>query len=818
MIVESNKHLADEAKPEAVGLSDHEAEQRLKQYGPNVLVAEKRLPGILVFLANFKNPLVVVLIMAAVLSAFFGDLNSFVIIVSIVVISALLDFVNTYRSEKAAMSLKEKVRVLAKVMRSKQWVELPLADIVPGDLIKLEAGKLVPADGKVVDQKVLYVNESSLTGESLPRGKTNGESLLLGSSVTSGEGLMIVEKTGKDTQFAKIAQSLEGQEPQTEFDREIKEFSVLIVKVTVALVGFVFLFNSVFRNDILQSLMFSLALAVGLTPELLPLIITLNLTKGSLAMAKHKVIVKKLSAIQNCGSMDVLCTDKTGTLTEDKIVLVKYVDGDGNEAEQVLLYSYITSVYSTAFENPLDKAVQAFRHLDIKAYKKQDEIPFDFERKRESVVTTHDNENLLFTKGAPEEVIKICDSYKGQKLTSAHHKKIQELYESLSNDGFRVLGVASKKIAKKDDYEQSDEHNLVFEGFIAFLDPAKHSAKETLDQAHEYGVTIKIITGDNALVTKRIASEVGLTVSGILNGPEVANMSDKQLEEAVENTTIFARVNPEQKMRIIKALQANQHVVGYMGDGVNDAPPLRAADVSISVNNATDVAKDTAHLILLEKSIHNLIEGIIEGRRTYANTVKYLMMSLGSNFGNVFSMAGGSLFLPFLPMAPIQVLLTNLLYDTSQFALPLDNVDQEDIKKPRKLNIKSLKKAMLVFGPLSSVFDFATFGALLAVFHLGASSFQTGWFIESVATQTFIVYIIRTKKIPFVESLPSKYLVVSTIGTVALGVAIALSHFGEFFKFGPIPSYVLLMIVVIVLVYMLTAEIVKRQFYKRVEI
>jgi P-type Mg2+ transporter len=560
------------------------------------------------------------------------------------------------------------------------------------------------------------------------------------------------------------------------------------------------------------------ALAVGLTPELLPLIITLNLTKGSLAMARHGVIVKQLSSIQNLGSMDVLCTDKTGTLTEDHIALVRHVDGFGEESDTVLLHGYLASKLSAGYESPLDRAVQSFKTVDIKAYRKLDEIPYDFERKRESVVVEHGSRRLLVTQGAPEEIMRIATAYTGSRTFEEVKSEVEAQYEHLSAEGFRVLAVATRRVPAKDSYEPADERGLTFIGFMAFLDPAKQSAEPALEQIRDHGIAVKIVTGDNALVTRKIASDINLRIDGLLTGPEIERLNDAQLRDAVEHTTVFARVNPEQKLRIIETLRHNHHVVGYLGDGINDAPALKAADIGISVNNAVDVAKATADLILLQKNLGSLINGVIEGRRTYSNTLKYLMMSLGSNFGNMFSMAGGSLFLPFLPMQATQILLTNLLYDTSQFALPLDGVDPEGLDRPRTLKIANLKKAMWVFGPLSSIFDFATFGLLLLVFHFGESSFQSGWFIESMITQTFVVYIIRTRKIPFLQSRPSPYLVISTLGTVILGLAIALSPLSQYFKFGPLPLSALLAIAGITLAYLLTAEFTKRQFFRHVDL
>ncbi|HEY6736355.1 MAG TPA: HAD-IC family P-type ATPase, partial [Candidatus Saccharimonadia bacterium] len=518
---------------------------------------------------------------------------------------------------------------------------------------------------------------------------------------------------------------------------------------------------------------------------------------------------------QNLGSMDVLCTDKTGTLTEDHIALVRHVDGFGHDSADVLLYGYLASVYTTSFRNPLDDAVQRHR-VNIKTYRKLDEIPYDFERKRESVVVEHGRGRLLVTKGAPEEVMRVCAHYADGRPFEAIKAEIADQYDSLSAEGFRVLAVATAPIKSLPSYEPANERGMVFQGFMAFLDPAKGSSGPTLEKMAASGIAVKIITGDNALVTRKIAADINLPISGVLTGDDLAKLATHQLQDAVERTTIFARVNPEQKLAIIQALRKAGHVVGYLGDGINDAPALSAADVGISVNNAVDVAKSSADLILLHKSLADLHNGVLEGRRTFANTFKYLMMSLGSNFGNMFSMAGGSLFLPFLPLRATQILLTNLLYDTSQFALPLDGVDAETLAKPHRLDMSVLRKAMWVFGPLSSVFDFATFAVLLWVFHFGEASFQSGWFMESVATQTLVVYVIRTRQIPFVQSRPSPYLVISTLSTVIIGYTVALSPLARYFKFGPLPLSAITAIIVITAAYLVCAEFVKRRFFRHV--
>ena len=803
-MVETNNNL---------GLSSAEAAARLRQYGYNEIAESKRLSGILAFLLRFRNPLVLILVFAATISAVTGDPVSALIIISIVLLSVILDFFNTYKSEKAAEELKEKVMVTAEVLRDGKVTPLPLRMIVPGDVVELEAGDLIPADGRIILEKDLFLNESSLTGESFPAEKQAGQPVYLGTNAVTGTGRMLVEATGKKTKFSKIAESLEASERPTDFDRSIKDFSYLIMKITFVLVIFIFLVNAVLKGSgfILESFLFAAALAVGLTPELLPMIITLNLSKGSLAMSKHGVIVKKLSAIQNFGAMDVLCTDKTGTLTEDKIALVKYVDAEGNADENIFKYAYISSSFRSGFKNPLDRAVKDFKKFDIGGYQKIDEIPFDYRRKRDSIIVKTNNGHELISKGAPEEMFEI-----GVDLTAKLRGKLESEYQKLSQDGFRVLAVARKSLPEKKSYNKEDEKDLIILGFIAFLDPPKKSVTETLRTLENYGIAIKIITGDNEIITQKIAQEINLPVLGVLTGAEIEKLTDRQLAIDAEKTTIFARVAPEQKKRIILALQKNKHVVGFMGDGINDAPSLKAADVGISVNNAVDVAKESADIILLRKNLKELVDGVIQGRKTFANTLKYLMMGLSSNFGNMFSMAAASMFFPFLPMLPAQILLNNLLYDGSQFVIPLDNVDQDAVAKPRQMKIHFLRRFMIVFGILSSVFDFLTFFVLTFVFHYTNHSFQTGWFVTSFATQILVVFVIRTKRTPFFKSKPAKSLIISVFSFLAIALLLALGPIKNIFGFAPLSVAMIFSALVITLLYLICIEFAKRKFYQYV--
>jgi len=800
-----------------IGLSHTEATAQLKKYGPNAVTLQQHNSPLELFLDTLKSPLVILLVISAGLAGYFGDLTDAIIILAIVFLSSFLDFFNTYRSSKAAEELKERVRVTATVLRDGMPREVPLDSIVPGDVVLLTAGNIVPADGQLLEGTHFYTNESALTGEAFPQLKEVGMPVYMGSSVSTGEAKVEITKTGATTQFSKVVAALNARQLPTEFDREIKGFSFLVLRIAVLLVLFVFVVNTIFKgNNILTSLLFAVALAVGITPELLPMIITLNLTKGSLAMARRGVIVKRLASIQNFGSMDVLCTDKTGTLTEDKIALVKYIDGKGITSEKTLEYAYINSSFSSGYKNPLDDAVQEFRHISVKDYKKIDELPFDFERRRESVVVQKGDKRFLIAKGAPEGLWKTCLHCGDMHtfLSAGQMRSIKETYEKLSRGGFRVLGIAIKELKEKESYSTADEEGLVFMGFIAFLDPPKISVEKTLRRMQQYGINIKIITGDNELVSARIAREIDLEITGTVLGTELDTLSDKALMKKVETANLFARVNPEQKMRIIKTIQMAGHVVGYMGDGINDAPSLKAADVGISVNNAVDIAKESADLILLHKSLEDLVEGVIEGRKTFINTVKYLRMVLSSNFGNVFSMAGASIILPFLPMLPTQILLNNLIYDASQFAIPLDNVDEQELQRPHRLDLKEIKRFMVIFGPISSFFDFITFGVLYVVFGLTGARFQTGWFLESLVTQIIVVYIIRTSKIPFLESRPSFALVASTMLAVGVGLIASLTRFGSVFGFIALANRPLLVIGCIVVVYLCLVELVKQRLFR----
>ena len=799
-----------------LGLSQAEATRRLKTYGPNEFSGRKKLQPIWIFLSKFKSPVLILLIAAALISGALGQRFEASIILVIVFGSAVIDFVNSYRSAAAAEALREQVTITATVLRNGEFKEENMRAVVPGDVFSLQAGDLVPADGTLLEAKDLFLNESVLTGESAPMEKIAEDAKLktvfLGTSVVSGKALAVATATGAKTKVGTIAGKLIKPDEPTEFDKNLKDFSVFIFKTTIILVFAVLILNVVFlRRDFLQMVIFAVAIAVGITPELLPLIVTSNLAKGALAMSKHGVIVKKLGALHNFGSIDVLCTDKTGTLTEGRITLMKCVDGSGKESEETLLWGNVSSRNLTGIHGILDKAIEDYKKVDVSEWEKVDEIPFDAERRVESVVVKKGAKTVLITKGAPEEILRIA-----AHLTAAEHEKMIKEYDALSADGFRVLALGTKEVAHKTTpYGKEDEKELSFVGFLAFLDPPKKSVKETLQKMEAYGVAIKIITGDNLLVTRKIAEEIGFKIQGMLTGDEIARLHEHEFKKKVEEVNVFTRVNPEQKELIIRALRQNGHVVAYMGDGVNDVLSIKEADVGISVNNAVDIAKETADIILLKKGLGEIIDGIVEGRKTFANTFKYLMMALSSNFGNMFSMPFASIFLPFLPMTAPQILLNNFLYDSSQLAIPFDNVDEDFLKRPKKFDITFMKKFMLIFGPLSSCFDFMTFGVLVWILHVSGGVFQTGWFLESIATQTLVVNIIRSRANFWKNGGPSKILMFSSFGAVAIGWAITYSRLGSLFQFTPFTIYPVVLILAIVVAYLLTVEFAKKYFYQK---
>jgi len=827
------------------GLSSEEAAGRLEVYGRNELARKKKRSTLFEFLAHFNSPLVIILLFAGSISGILGELPNMIIIFVIVFLSVILDYYQEAKAEKAAEKLKEKVTTTATVVRDGAKKEVKLPELVPGDIIYLSAGDIAPADARLITAKDLFMNQSSLTGESFPVEKTSAplESksasitewnnyLFMGTSVVSGTATAVVVRTGSSTEYGKVAKRLVERPPETEFARGIKSFGFLIMQVTLLLVIFVFFINALRTpdiNGILNALLFSVALAVGLTPELLPMIITVNLSKGAIAMSKKGVIVKRLASIENFGSMNVLCTDKTGTLTENRITLVLHVDVEGKDDAKVLFYSYLNSYYQTGLKSPLDEAILVHEAQDLSDFQKIDEVPFDFIRRRVSVVVEKDRQRFFIAKGAPEEILKVSSYCEIDDLvldlTEELRKKAEQKYFDLSSEGFRVLGVSYKKLKEERAvYSVNDESDMVFLGFVAFFDPPKETAKESLKLLSKAGIELKILTGDNELVTRKTCEQLGFEIKGVVVGSEIVQMHDDALAQVVEEANVFARVTPVQKDRIINLLKDNGHVVGFMGDGINDAPSLRTSDVGISVNNAVDVAKESADIILLKNDLTVLAEGVLEGRKTFGNTMKYVMMGVSSNFGNMFSVAIASLFLPFLPMLPIQILLNNLLYDFSQSVITTDNVDPEYVEKPKRWDIGFIRKFMVSMGSVSSIFDFLTFFIMLTVFSIPLVNtspnqialFQTAWFLESLCTQTMVIFVIRTRKSPFWKSKPGKLLLISSFAIIAIALIIPFTFVGEqYFGFVQPPFAFLAVLTLLIVAYLLLAECVKRWFYKR---
>ena len=809
------------------GLTNDEAIKRSTFFGYNQIAKVKKINPIWQFLGYFKNPLIIILIIASTISGLTGQIKSMAIILTMIFLSVILNFYQEHKSSQAAEKIAKRLAIKTRILRDGQEQELDTKYTVPGDIVYLSAGDIVPADGKIINADDFFINESSLTGESLPVEKRITENSLIysGTNVISGYGQFLVTNIGADTEFGQIAQKMNQADTENAFEKGIKDFGFLIVKVIAFIVVAIFIINALMHKGVFNSFLFALAVAVGVTPELLPMIMSVNMSKGAIKMSKKGVLVKRLNTIPTFGSMDILCTDKTGTLTEDKITVIKHIDIFGQDSAAVFKDAYINGFFETGIKNVLDSAILEHEKLDLSGYQKIEEIPYDFNRKRSSIFYEKDNIITMVTKGAPEEVFKICTGYFDQEkikpLTPDILKKINELYDSLSGEGLRILAIAEKSVdVKKSEYEYGEENNLNLKGFMAFYDPPKTDVKETLIFMKEHGVDIKILTGDGPLITKKICTDLNLSVKGIVSGDELDlnKLSDEEIYQKIKNATICARMSPSQKEKIIYELKKHGATVGYLGDGINDAPSLKIADVGISVDNAVDVAKETADIILMKKGLKELMEGILEGRKTFGNTMKYLLMGLSSNFGNMFSMIGASLFLPFFPMTAGQILLNNFIYDSSQLSIPSDNVDQEYLKKPKHWNMSFIKKYMIIFGPISSIFDFLTFYLLYGVFHFNVATFQAGWFIESLATQVFVIYIIRTQKIPFLQSRPSKYLLVSTLVAVFLGVILTLKGIGEFFGFSPLPIGAFLIILALVLVYLIVMEFAKQLFYKSMSV
>ena len=825
------------------GLSVAESEQRVLQYGPNEIAREKSQPPLMRLLDNVKNPLVLLLIALGVVSFLTGDLRAMVVIFVMVILGVVLRFVQELRADHAAEKLKAMVSTTATVIREDKDQEVTLKSLVPGDIIRLAAGDMTPADVRVLSAKDLFLNQAALTGESLPVEKnanpapadiTNPLELpnicFLGSNVESGTGIAVVIHTGDKTYFGALAHSILGQRQLTGFDQGVNKFTWLMIRFIAIMVPAVFVINGLSKHNWLEAFLFAMAVAVGLTPEMLPMIVTVNLSKGALAMAKKKMIIKRLNAIQNFGAMDVLCTDKTGTLTQGKIILEKHLDVTGNPSERVLHFGYINSYHHTGLKSLLDEAILDHEDLEERLeakekYSKIDEIPFDFLRKRMSVVVEDKSGlNTLICKGAVEGVINLCNRVEinGEvvEMLPEQAAKGKQIASDLNGQGFRVIAIAFKEMPGASDeptYKAADESDMILMGFLSFLDPPKETAAEALNKLHSLNVDVKILTGDNEIITAYICKQVGMPVEKILLGSEIDPLSEPELDEAVMAASVFARLAPNHKEQIIRALQRKGHVVGFMGDGINDAPALKAADVGISVDSAVDIAKESSDIILLENSLLVLEQGVIEGRKVFGNIVKYIRMAASSNFGNMFSVVGASAFLPFIPMLPIQVLTNNLLYDFSQTTIPTDNVDTEWLKKPRKWTIGEIQRYILFIGPISSIFDYITFFIMLYVFNAwnNPALFHTGWFVESLFTQTLIIHIIRTNKIPFIESRASWPLIATSLIIIAVGAWLPFSPLAATLGFVALPPLYWLLLAFVLVGYVVVTQLVKTWFFRR---
>lgn len=829
--------LLNQYKTSKTGLDLNETKNRVVLFGLNEIARTHKRHWLKVLWENAKDPLSALLGVLGIVSYISGDIKETVLVVIMMVMSVGLRFVQEIKADKAAEKLKAMVRTTATVMRAGVKKEISLSQVVVGDIVHLGAGDIVPADMRIIESRDLYINEAALTGESLPVEKhaqaiSDDEKevnnlCFLGTSVESGTAQAVVFATGAFTRFGELAKDITDDRQVTSFDKGVGRFTWLMIRFIFVMVPLVFVINGLSKGDWLQAFFYALAVAVGLTPELLPMIVTVNLSKGAMDMAKAKVVVKRLNAIQNFGAMDVLCTDKTGTLTEGRVVLIKHIDIVGHDSSQVLDFGYLNSYYQTGLDNLLDAAVKKSTEVDkeklTQLYQKIDEIPFDFTRRRMSVVVQDEKDNhLLICKGAPEEVMAKCKQVslqgKVETIDKWHHDSREDISKELSAQGFRLIAIAYKTIPpNKKVYKIEDESDLVLLGFLAFLDPAKESAGQALNELENYGVKVKILTGDNELVTRKICGDVKFRIDGLMLGSEVQRMSHEQLAVAAQKINIFCKLEPHHKERIIKALQSQGRVVGYLGDGINDAPALKAADVGVSVDGAVDIAKESSDIILLEKNLLVLKAGVREGRKIFSNIVKYIRMTASSNFGNMFSVVGGSIFLPFLPMLPLQVITNNLLYDFSQITIPTDKVDEEFLMKPRQWKISQMKNYILAIGPISSLFDYATYFVMLYVFNAWANAplFHTGWFVESLCTQTLVILFIRTNKIPFIQSRASLPLLLSSLAVVAIGMWLPYSMFAKSLGFVSLPAMYWPILMAMLVTYFIMVTLVNRWFMRR---
>ncbi|HEY7080187.1 MAG TPA: magnesium-translocating P-type ATPase [Nitrososphaeraceae archaeon] len=815
------------------GLSTSQARERLARFGKNLIKSSEKKNSLSLLLSQFKSPIMMIFIFTATLSLFLGEEEDAIVIMIIVVISGILGF----WQEKGATDTVEKLIAILQLkchaIRDGQLQEVPSESIFPGDIILLKSGDNVPADGLLIECKNLFVNESTLTGESYPSEKSvqtlpkytplrdRENCVFMGTFVVSGTAKAIVTRTGKKTELGNISEKLKHRSPETEFERGVRRFSYFILEVTMILVISILMINIYFHKPVLDSFLFSLALAIGLTPQLLPAIISVNLAHGAKRMAAERVIVKRLESIENLGSMNILCSDKTGTLTLGEVKLHSAVDFQGNRSEKVLLYAYLNAFYETGFVNPIDKAIREYQKFDTSGYAKLGEIPYDFIRKRLSIFISKNDSHIIITKGALQNVVSLCAYFEDRsgeisEISNVIHE-IQNNYEELGKKGFRVLGVSYRVMNTSCiAISKNDEVDMTFAGFIILFDPVKPGVMESISSLRKLGISLKIITGDNKHVAAYVGEHIGLSKPQILSGSELNHISTEALVKLARDIDIFAEIAPNQKEQVISALKRNtSNVVGYMGDGINDASALHAADTGISVDTAADVLKEAADFVLLEKNLGVLVKGVEEGRRTFANTLKYIFMATSANFGNMFSMAGASLFLPFLPLLPKQILFVNLLTDMPEMTISTDNVDPEIVEKPRQWDLRFILRFMLVFGLLSTVFDYITFASLIFLLHANMDQFRTTWFTESIISAAAIVLVIRTRR-PLIRSRPSKYLLIVTLATIILTIILPMTPLGGLFGLRLLPLPYLVAILLIVLSYILSAEIVKKGFYKRV--
>lgn len=839
----SERELFMELRTSINGLSSEDARKRLEEYGENRVDAQKPTPAWLLFLEAFKDPFVLVLAALAIVSFATRDYEAAIVMIVMILASVIITFVQEYRSQKASLELKELIENTCAVTRDGLTKEIPMDEVVPGDIVTLATGDMIPADAVLIWTKDLFVNQSSLTGESMPvekfveAGVKKDEDVsaldlddlvFMGTDVLSGQGKVIILKTGQQTFFGDIAKNATSKCGKTAFDTGLTRVSKLLLRMVMVLFPVVFLINGLTKGDWTSAFFFAIAVAVGLTPEMLPMIVTSNLAKGALALSKQKVIVKELPSIQNLGSMDVLCTDKTGTITEDRVVLVQHLNPMGKENQAVLNMTYLNSHYQTGWKNLMDIAVLNYFEenscqLPFENVVKIDEIPFDFSRRRLTVVVKADNHQIMVTKGAVEEMEQVCKyaEIDGEVvlLDDELREKMRNVNIKMNEQGMRVLTVAVKRDAHSDaNYSVSDEKDMTLIGFMGFLDPAKESAISAIKSLHAHGVSVKVLTGDNAIVAKKVCQDVGIGVTNILLGTDVEALSDEELMAQVDETNLFAKLNPMQKSRLIEVIQRKGHTVGFMGDGINDAPALRKADVGISVDTAADITKDASSIILLEKSLNVLETGVIEGRRVFSNMMKYIKFTISSNFGNVFSILVASAFLPFLPMLSMQLLVQNLIYDMAQLTIPWDNVDEEELVKPVRWEIGDLFKFTVSIGPVSSIFDILTF--LVMWFVLGANTvaeqslFQTGWFLVGLTTQTLVVHMVRTRKVPFIQSRASLPVILTSLLAIVTGFVLVLSPLRSVFDFVMLPANYWGWFILIIIGYLIVIEIAKRLYIK----